>query len=373
MTGEQQRIRRPLVVVVGPRPDSRGGVAATLRVSCESSLVRQRYDATSVATFRDGSLVAKAIQFVAGLARIVQLLAFRDVAIVHLHASNGISYLRKAPILLLARLRGSSVVFHVHPGPSEAERRRADPMSRLTSRALAWSLRRADVVVALTPGWASELERFAPVERMRVIPNAPDFEWIGPRNGRRDLARPMILFLGHLYREKGVYELLDAIEDLRKSRPGLRLVMAGVGSEDEALRAKVRRRQLHDSVELPGWVSHDEKVELISAADCMAIPSYEEGLPLVLLEAMEAGLPVVATPVGGVAEVVRDRVEALLVPPRDSRALAAALDDVLTNPEAADGRAKAARARATEYGRDALGRRVRTIYDELLGAENCNR
>jgi glycosyltransferase involved in cell wall biosynthesis len=92
-----------------------------------------------------------------------------------------------------------------------------------------------------------------------------------------------------------------------------------------------------------------------------------------LLEAMEAGLPVVATPVGGVAEVVRDRVEALLVPPRDSRALAAALDDVLTNPEAADGRAKAARARATEYGRDALGRRVRTIYDELLGAENCNR
>jgi glycosyltransferase involved in cell wall biosynthesis len=356
------------VILVGPKPDSRGGVAATVR-GIGLSPLSERYRLLSVATFCDGSALDKLRQFARGIILLSRLTSRGDVAIVHLHASNGVSYLRKALMHALVRRRGIPVVYHVHPGPTKVDLERRGARGALIRWALRWSLERADVVIALTQGWGEELQNFAVIHRLTIVPNAPDLSAPVHRNGNPSGRPQHLLFLGHLYREKGIFELVAAFSRVREQRPELRLTMAGVGTEDDELRRQAGAQGLGDALRLAGWVSPEKKNALLASADCLVLPSYEEGLPLALLEAMASGVPVVATPVGGVAEVARHEVEALLVPPQDVHALAQAIERILGDPALANRLAGAARKRAEVFSPSAQARRIGEIYDGLLAGQ----
>jgi glycosyltransferase involved in cell wall biosynthesis len=145
--------------------------------------------------------------------------------------------------------------------------------------------------------------------------------------------------------------------------------MAGEGGEAHRLRLEANRLGLNAAVELPGWIGSDEKAELLARAACLALPSHDEGLPLAVLEAMLAGVPVVATSVGGVPEIVADGRHALLVAPRDTEALATALARVLDDPQLAKQLSEAARQRANaEYAPDRLAERVSAVYRDVLAS-----
>jgi glycosyltransferase involved in cell wall biosynthesis len=234
--------------------------------------------------------------------------------------------------------------------------------------ALRLALGHADCVVALTPEWARRIQRFTDVRRIEVVGNVPSLP--SPLPPRAPDPNGTIVSLGHLYVRKGVYELLDAVALLRVRRPGLRLVLAGEGPELERLRSSVASRpELRDAVDLPGWLDAEQKLKLLTRAACLVLPSYSEGLPLTLLEAMIAGVPIVATEVGGIPEVVTDGEEAILVPPQDASALAAGIDRILADPAFAEALAAAARVRVEQdYSEEALGERMSRIYDDVLAA-----
>jgi glycosyltransferase involved in cell wall biosynthesis len=222
-------------------------------------------------------------------------------------------------------------------------------------------------VVALTPGSKRSLAARTRIRRSCVIPNAPDLTV--PRGVMSSGRNRLILFLGHLYRDKGVYELLDAFARLQPARPGLRLVLAGEGPEAHGLRLQANRLRLNATVELPGWVGPEAKAALLAKAACLALPSHDEGLPLALLEAMLAGVPVVATSVGGVPEIVEDGRHALLVAPHDPDSLATALARVLDDPVLATRLSEAARRLSrAEYTPDRLAERVSALYREVLAS-----
>jgi glycosyltransferase involved in cell wall biosynthesis len=358
MAGRPTR-RRPRVALVGPAPTGRGGIAGTVRAI--EACLSDRYELVVVATHAEGGAARKASAAVSGLARLAVLCARREVDAVHVHASTGVSFARKAAALAIARGFGVPTILHVHSGGFDERLRSTGRRGALGRGALRRALRAADAVVALTDGWAVELERFADV-RARVIPNAPD----GAPPARRARADPgasaTIVYLGHLYRDKGVYELAEAFATLRRTRPALRLVLAGEGGERRALSERLGG----DGVELPGWIGPERKSELLATATCLALPSYREGLPLVVLEAMQAGLPIVATAVGGVPEVVRHEREALLVAPRDRVALEQALARVIDDRELGRRLGAAGLRRAEAYSREAFARRVAELYDEVL-------
>ena len=200
------------------------------------------------------------------------------------------------------------------------------------------------------------------------MPNAPDLAALPRLRRRPNGDTRTILFLGHLYREKGIFELVDAFAELASEREDVRLVVAGEGSAARALRRHVEAAGLDGLVTLPGWVGPAEKVRLLQHAACLVLPSYHEGLPLVVLEAMTAGVPVVASAVGGIPEVARHELEALLVEPRDVASLRQALERILDDEELAALLVRAARLRARDFGPDALTRRVGSVYEETLAA-----
>jgi glycosyltransferase involved in cell wall biosynthesis len=157
-----------------------------------------------------------------------------------------------------------------------------------------------------------------------------------------------LLYVGRLAAVKGLPVLFAALAAARRERPDLRLTLIGDGPERAALTAECAALGIADIVTFAGYQSQDAVAAALRRAATLVLPSFAEGVPVVLMEAMAAGRPVVATRVGGVAELVEDGVSGLLVPPGDDRALAAAILRALRD----DGRMGAAGRAAVAAGFD---------------------
>jgi len=139
-----------------------------------------------------------------------------------------------------------------------------------------------------------------------------------------------VLFLGWVEREKGIFELLECARRLSEAAevPPFKIVIAGDGSAMAEARRELDDPRLASVVELLGWIDSDAKVERLRRAHLLVLPSYMEGMPNAIIEAMAAGLPVVATDVGAVVDVVSDGVNGLMIPPRNADRLVNALREL---------------------------------------------
>jgi glycosyltransferase involved in cell wall biosynthesis len=237
-----------------------------------------------------------------------------------------------------------------------------------------WLLEGSPQVLSLSERWAEKLRPLFPRARIDVLVNPVEVARFADlaEERFRDHARggsgapPIALFLGDLLERKGVYDLVAAWPSVARAVPGARLVLAGSG-EIERVRAAAVAAGVADRVEMPGWIDFDEKRQRLRAATVFVLPSYTEGVPISLLEAMAAGLPSVVTPVGGVLDAVSDGQEALVVAPGDREALARALVQVLESPDLARALGGTARLRVDSFDIAAYSDRLDRIYRSILG------
>src|ERR1041385_724604 len=205
---------------------------------------------------------------------------------------------------------------------------------------LRWAARRSDRVVAISSYTAEEVRQLVQVP-IEVIPYTTSLPAPAPRAGRRAAAAPFtVLFVGRLVERKGVSHLVDAVSVLR-SGVDVRLVIVGDGAERARIEARVREHGLDGRVAVRGRVSEAELQAAYAAADAFVLPAVvdrrgdTEGLGVVLLEAMNHRVPVIASASGGITDIVEDGVSGLLVPPGDAGALAAALERLARAPDLA--------------------------------------
>ena len=218
---------------------------------------------------------------------------------------------------------------------------------------------------------SSFVERGVPPEKLRVVRNGIVLRPLpSDRAGTRAVLEPaprarIVLTIGRMTEQKGHRYLLDAVPAVLARHPDVYFLWAGVGPLQSQLRAWVRTLGLEGRVWFLGR-RHDV-ADLLAAADLFVLPSLFEGLPLVVLEAMAAGLPVVGTRVCGTAEAVHDGVTGRLVPAKDAPALATAIVEVLDDPELARRRGAAGRERVErEFSATRMARETGAIYAELL-------
>ncbi|MFL6263071.1 MAG: glycosyltransferase family 4 protein [Thermoanaerobaculia bacterium] len=215
------------------------------------------------------------------------------------------------------------------------------------------SARAADVVLAPSEATASEIRRDYRVEEVGVIPNVTGGLGIEP--GEVEGPTGYLLYVGRLRIRKGVEVLLEALRELRRGVPGAVLRIAGNGEHRAALeRAAADLGLVGPAVTFLGTQSAAQVRTLLHGAAALVIPSTYEGMPLVVVEAMDAGVPIVASAVSGIPEVVEDGETGWLVPPEDPEALARALEEVLADPAEARRRGEAGRRRAAERYRPAV-------------------
>ncbi|MCP5080598.1 MAG: glycosyltransferase family 4 protein [Alphaproteobacteria bacterium] len=152
------------------------------------------------------------------------------------------------------------------------------------------------------------------------------------RYERKGPSGKRLLFVGRLAAVKGVPLLLEALRQIKTDQPEVHLTLIGDGPERMGLEKEAARLGLSDTVTFAGYQSQDDVAAALSSSDIFVLPSFAEGVPVVLMEAMATGLPVIATAVGGVGELVRDGESGLILPPGDVAALAAALKKLLADP-----------------------------------------
>jgi glycosyltransferase involved in cell wall biosynthesis len=348
------------VLMLGPARNVRGGISSVVNQYFVSSL-SGTIDLTYIATQVDGGRPRKFIQVIVAFLQFAWHMATSRCEIVHIHMASRASFSRKSIFLDLSKRLRKRVVLHVHgaefkqfyeteSGPSKQRRIRS-------------ALQKADIVLALSESWRQTLRDIAGAQAdIRVLPN--------PVRVPEIAARPVntqnlnILFMGRLGERKGVYDLLEASRELLVEFENVRFILCGDG-EVEAVRARVQGLGLSERIEVPGWETNRDR--RLADASIFVLPSYNEGLPMAVLEAASYGLPIVSTPVGGIAEVVADGESGILVAPGDRAALRDALKRLVQSRDLRERMGGHARKTVIDkFEVSAITRKLEAVYEELM-------
>jgi glycogen(starch) synthase len=291
----------------------------------------------------------------------------RPLDVVHAHQGEDLAVLLLAR--LAARRHGSPLVVTVHCSVGHTFRGRSlrQRLFRVVGAAVERStLRKADAIIVLTEHTAAALRADGvPPDRISVIASGFDPRLFAEvRSGSTDLFpeldRPRIGYVGRLAAQKGVASLVSAFGAMREQAE---LVLVGDGPERDRIVELVSGSP--DHITMHGFVEHSIVPRVLASLDVLVLPSVYEEMGSVLVEAMASGLPVVASDVGGVPQLVEDGGTGLLVPPGDVAALAAALDRLVTDDHLRARLSAGAAARAQRYAWPPLASRVADVYQRV--------
>lgn len=312
----------------------------------------------SIATYVDASRLRKLWVGIAGMVHASWVLFRGDADLLHVHLAHGGSVLRKALPMAVARRSGIPVVVHAHSYDFAGW---FDGLPRFVAVLVRRALAADEWLVLgneLTGEYAARLG--VPAESMSVLYNPVRIPV--ERAAQDDISPIRVVTLGRLGTRKGSFDLIKAVAALpHHTRERLTVTMCGDGVVDE-VRAAARAAGLDHQVDVAGWTSPEECAELLSTAHVFALPSYSEGLPMALLEAMSHGVVPVCTPVGSVAEAVTTEVNGILVQPGSIDELSAALNRLVEDGVVRRRLAEGARRTSTEFDVDLWYRRLNSIW-----------
>ncbi len=269
-----------------------------------------------------GSILLSPLHLAWAVLRIFNGAARGRLAVVHLNLAERGSVYRKGVLLYAARWAGVKVLLHLHAAQIIAF---DQTLPRPGQALLRGMFRSADHVVVLGElwrGWVIDTFGVAP-QAISVVNNGVPATPL-PREPRAPGEPFRLLFLGNLLERKGIADLLHALSLPAAREADLCLTVAGGGAVD-TYKQMAKDLGIAARVRFTGWLDQTAARQEVTRADALVLPAYDEGLPLVILEAMATGVPVVCTPVGAIPEVFTDRETALFVQPGDRNALAAAL------------------------------------------------
>lgn len=345
------------VLVIGPhRPGSGGGVNQYITEQCRYLPERIRTRVYSVAVSPGTGLRWFAFALLTALKQMALFPFRRPPDVVHVHSAQWNSFYQSSWYVLFAALVWRRpIVLHVH-GSSFDEFLAVDslPIQLLQSAVF----RASDVVVALSDGWADVLEGHVDPGKVTVLHNAVDASEYDPSFS---VSPVRLSFVSNHIERKGISELVDAVEQLAEET-AVDVTIAGKGPQSHLAEDLA---ESHPGVEYVGYVSEERKREILDESTVYVLPTYAEGVPIAILEAMAGGNAVVSTDVGGIPSVV-DEDNGVLVDPGDADALADALRSLLRDPDRIRSMAEESRRRVVAaHSWESVTEDLEALYDSL--------
>jgi len=309
--------------MLGQDRGAKGGIASVIDNYFSSDLIKEHH-VVHIPTSTGKNVL---FRFIKALWTFIFFLIFRKVDIVHLHSASRRSFYRKSVFVLLSKLFRKKVIFHLHG--SEFNIFFHQESGRFKKYYIKKMLGLSDVLITLSSQWKSDLEKIVGIEKdIRVLYNGIPFPEKEFKPDDNEVFT--VLFMGRITERKGVYDLIRLAEKLIPHFSYLRFVLAGDGEIDK-LSSMVAERGWEHYFAMPGWVT--DKAFYYSKADVFILPSYSETLPVSLLEAASFSLPIIATSVGGISEVIEDGLSGYLVKPGDVEAMSKRMTELMNHPE----------------------------------------
>lgn len=288
--------QKPNVLMVGPDLSMQGGIAAVAGGLISGGL-GDACNLQYVSTACEGTWLKKSLKYLQGLAKFKKAVDSADV--VHIHVSVRGSFRRKYGIAEIAKTRKKPLVLHEHNGEfAEIFESESDEYRAKVREFFGW----ADAVIVLSEEWRDYFAtNVCDEKKIVVMHNAVSL----PQIPADPCARQDVLFLGRLGARKSPDVLLHAAKSLRARFPEVRYRFAGDG-DVEKYKALAHELGVANQCDFLGWVKGEEKEQLVRESGIFCLPSRHEGMPMSLLEMMAYGLPCIATPVGGIPQVIHD-------------------------------------------------------------------
>lgn len=341
------------ILMVGPY--SQGGITTVIDLYLKYGLADY---VMFLPTYKGGNFFKKLTDYLFFFIQYLNQLIFNnDLKIVHIHASAKGSFLRKLFVLKLAKLFLKKTIFHMHSSDFNLF---YDSIPQILKWLITDTLNNSDIIIALSPQWQKDLEEKCSNKNIKVLYNPTaikEFKKVA-HDGIN------VLFMGILGQRKGAYDLVEACHYTKNEQTKIRLYGDG---EVEKLKDKILNEYVGDKINVEDWIQGDDVEKAYQEADIYVLPSYNEGLPMSILEALGHGLPVISTPVGGIPEAVTEGVNGYLIEPGDVKALAEKIDFLSEDKKLREKMGKESLRIAKEkFEINLVLKNLHKIYDELL-------
>lgn len=349
------------ILVVGPSPTrSKGGMATVIEEIEKDKKLNEQFDIDVYESFIDGN---KALRFFFSIYAFVKFcLTKRNYDLYHVHVASRGSTFRKGYYVDIIKRWNKKVILHVHGAQYLVF---YDEITKKKQKRVVEILKKSDMVIALSQDWKDKFDERFGLTNCCVLENGIDMERLAPAVCEPALHQNAFVTLGRLGQRKGTYDLVDAIDIVRKTVPNIKCYLAGDG-DVEKVRELVKTRRLEKNIEVIGWADFDKKLELLSSVSTVVLPSYNEGLPMSILEGMACGKAIISTTVGAIPEVVKKE-NGILVQPGDISALRDALCKYCMNLEEVEriGRANINLIKSN-YSMNVMHQKLAMYYNDVM-------
>lgn len=277
-----------------------------------------------LATHVSGNPIKKTLFFAKAYGQLKRLIKKNTFDVIHIHMSYKGSFYRKYAVTKLCKKNNKKVIIHLHGSEFKDFYNNGDDKRK---RQICELFTIADVSIVLGNDWKQFIKKIAPKSNVVVVNNAIALPELVEKKKNQNLT---FLFLGALIKRKGVIDLLTAVQAIKSEGiTNFKVLIAGSGEEENNLKKYVDENNLGDCIEFLGWIDNTQKPGLLQKSDVLVLPSYNEGLPIAILEAMSYGLPVISTDVGSIKEAVITEENGRLFKPGDVETMASEMKKMI--------------------------------------------
>jgi glycosyltransferase involved in cell wall biosynthesis len=379
------------VLLVGPLPPIVGGITTFITNLKDSrlteqftlltfgterptlNLFREVYDYSIVAFIGSNLLLRSIICTTSHILSYPFFLIRNNIHIVHINTASYWSFWENAVYVILSRMLLKKTILHIHGGFFEEFYEGSSYFSKFLIRAI---LTLSDVTIVLSPSWKQFFAKLMPERKISVLPNFVELNADAsfnirnrPSSSETDVIN--VLFIGGAgAKGKGLFDVVRAIPILRNQLENIYFFLVAC-SGVEGLETELCEKGITSNIKILGYLYGDELSKIYSESDIFILPSYAEGLPITMLEAMATGLPVVATSVGAIPDVIQNGVNGFLIKAGDFNELSEKILILSRNPslrrEMAKNNIELIR---NLYEKSVVLKDLQNEYNRLLGRSN---
>lgn len=290
-----------------------------------------------------------------------KLITDREIKVVHIHGAHYGSFYRKYVVFVVAKLFSKKVIYHSHGSDFHIF---YDNASGFTRKLITTFFNHMDLVICLSRQWQQFFESNFKIKEIVVLENIIDPAELASK--KKPSGKLKLLFLGFIGERKGIYDLIEIIKNNKEHFAGKIELTIGGNGETKKLEQLISEGGLADIVYFKGWISGDQKRQLLQESDVYILPSYNEGLPISILEAMSFSMPIISTSVGGISEILSTDKNGYLIKPGDSAALLNSINAFIKHPELIEQMGQQSRRMVTPYYSNSVIPKLESLYERML-------
>ncbi len=310
------------ILMIGPSRNVKGGMSTVVNNYFKSTLVK-RIQLKYIDTTTDGSIVLNLIYAFIAYIRILIWLVFRETDIVHIHMASRGSFYRKSIIVKLCKKFNKKIIIHLHG--AEFKIFYENECSEKGKKYVKEIFEQVDKVIVLSIEWENKFKKWFNCN-LEVINNSI----FVPEKNLYNANSNNIVMLGRLGKRKGTYDLLKVVKSIIKESNEIRFILAGDGKLLE-VKQEIKKLNIGSYVKVLGWIDNKQRDQLLRSAIIYVLPSYNEGMPMSVLEAMSYGIPTISTNVGGIPRIIDSGINGYLINPGNTDELASKIKLLIKN------------------------------------------